>query len=88
MEEIIRKLLKEKGLKMADLALRVGMTQSVHKEESKTEYAWRYMRGFGNRIVRFVCIWLLWQSWGDYGSKRADIRHRQAEEVRGSDSRL
>ena len=39
MEEIIRKLLKEKGLKMADLALRVGMTQSVHKEESKTEYA-------------------------------------------------
>lgn len=28
MEEIIRKLLKEKGLKMADLALRVGMTQS------------------------------------------------------------
>lgn len=28
MEEIIRKLLKEKGLKMADLAVRVGMTQS------------------------------------------------------------
>ena len=28
MEEIIRKILKEKGLKMADLALRVGMTQS------------------------------------------------------------